>query len=81
MFTTTVDASDSNYTEPVPLFFVHHGSNRSDAIPLLFLHGFPGSFLEVSRIISSLTNPPKTLSQPSMSLHPPYVALASVLPP
>jgi pimeloyl-ACP methyl ester carboxylesterase len=58
MFTTTVDASDSNYAEPVPLFFVHHRSNRSDAIPLLFLHRFPGSFLEVSCIISSLTNPP-----------------------
>ena len=58
MFTTTVDASDSNYTDPVPLFFVHHRSNRRDAIPLLFLHGFPGSFMEVGRMISSLTHPP-----------------------
>lgn len=60
MFTTTVNASDSNYTDPVPLHFVHHRSSRSDAIPLLFLHGFPGSILEISRAISLLTNPPNS---------------------
>lgn len=54
----TVDASDSNYTEPVPLFFVHHHSPRSNAILLLFIHGFPVSFTEVGRVMSSLTNPP-----------------------
>ena len=58
MFTTTVDASDSNYTEPVPLFFFHQRSERSDAIPILFHHGFPGSVLEVGKMISSLTNLP-----------------------
>ena len=54
----TVDASDSNYTEPVPLFFVHHHSPRSNAILLLFIRGFPVSFTEVGRVMSSLTNPP-----------------------
>jgi hypothetical protein len=59
-FTTIVQpsASPANYTTPVQLHFVHHRSNREDAIPLLFVHGWPGSFLEVEPIISSLTNPP-----------------------
>ncbi|KAL7901665.1 Alpha/Beta hydrolase protein [Trichoderma sp. SZMC 28014] len=60
MFTTTVNIDDKNYTEPIPLHYVHHRSPRHDAIPLLFLHGFPGSFLEVGRIISSLTHPPNS---------------------
>ncbi|KAF4496211.1 epoxide hydrolase [Fusarium agapanthi] len=33
-------------------------NNRSDAIPLLFIHVWPGSFLEVSNIIGNLKNPP-----------------------
>ena len=58
-FTTTVTAQPgSNYSEPLPLHFVHHRSNRSDAIPLLFIHGWPGSFLEVENIIDGLVNPP-----------------------
>ncbi|CZR61773.1 related to epoxide hydrolase [Phialocephala subalpina] len=56
-YTTTVYA-DGNYTHPIPLHFVHHRSNRSDAIPLLFIHGWPGSFLEVGKMINNLTNPP-----------------------
>jgi Epoxide hydrolase N terminus len=59
-FTTIVQPSLSpaDYTSSVPLHFVHHRSGRPDAIPLLFVHGWPGSFLEVDTIISSLTNPP-----------------------
>jgi len=57
-FTTMVNATGSNYTSPVPLHFIHHRSPRSDAIPLLFLHGWPGSFIEVAPIIEGLTNPP-----------------------
>ena len=58
-FTTTVNTGPkSNYTFPVPLHFVHHRSPREDAVPLLFSHGWPGSFLEVSNIIDGLTNPP-----------------------
>lgn len=47
-----------NASYPVPLHFVHHRSSRDDAIPLLFIHGWPGSFLEVSNIIGNLTSPP-----------------------
>jgi len=58
-FTTTVFA-DANYTAPIPLHFVHHKSSRPDAIPLLFIHGWPGSFLEVGKIINDLTSPPNS---------------------
>ena len=45
LFSTTVSAGP-NYTEPVHLQFAHRKSNRSDAIRLIMLHGFPSSFLE-----------------------------------
>lgn len=45
------------YPDPVPLHFVHHKSSRLDAIPLLFVHGWPGSFLEVQSLIEKLTEP------------------------
>ncbi|KFX97022.1 hypothetical protein V490_03007 [Pseudogymnoascus sp. VKM F-3557] len=57
-FTTIVEPVIDNASYPVPLHFVHHRSHRNDAIPLLFIHGWPGSFLEVSNIIGNLTNPP-----------------------
>ena len=34
--------------------FVHKESSQAHAIPLLFLHGWPGSFYEVSKIIDPL---------------------------
>lgn len=51
-------SKSSHYKEPTPLHFVHHKSPREDAIPLLFIHGWPGSFLEVGPIIERLVNPP-----------------------
>ncbi|MCJ1441978.1 MAG: hypothetical protein MMC23_002470 [Stictis urceolatum] len=58
-FTTTVTTGPkSNFSDPVPLHFVHHKSPRKDAIPLLFSHGWPGSFMEVGHIIDGLTDPP-----------------------
>ena len=59
-FTTVVEPGVGNSTGSVPLHFVHHRSPRDDAIPLLFIHGWPGSFLEVGRVIDQLTNPPNT---------------------
>src|SRR6478735_8409004 len=59
-FTTIVEPEIDNVTHSVPLHFVHHRSPRSDAIPLLFVHGWPGSFLEVGNIIGNLTNPPNS---------------------
>ncbi|CAJ2500679.1 Uu.00g035320.m01.CDS01 [Anthostomella pinea] len=34
--------------------FVHQQSKVKDAIPLLFIHGWPGSFIEVTRILPEL---------------------------
>ena len=56
-FTTTVTAPGFNYSDPVPLHFVHHKSSRADAIPLLFIHGWPGSFREVDHILDGLVDP------------------------
>lgn len=62
-FTTTVgpvNITNSTFHEPLQLHFIHHKSPRKDAIPLLFIHGWPGSFLEVERILSDLINPPSS---------------------
>lgn len=37
--------------------FVHQRSRDPNAVPLLFSHGWPGSFLECTRILRRLTNP------------------------
>ncbi|KAI9817380.1 MAG: hypothetical protein M1832_004687 [Thelocarpon impressellum] len=37
------------------IHFVHQNSLVKDAIPLLFIHGWPGSFVEVSKILAPLT--------------------------
>ena len=42
---------------PQVLHFAHHPSSSSAAIPLLFVQGWPGSFLEARKIIKSLTTP------------------------
>lgn len=34
--------------------FVHQKSARENAIPLLFVHGWPGSFIEVTKILPEL---------------------------
>lgn len=33
---------------------IHKRSARADAIPLLFLHGWPGSFIEVTKLVDDL---------------------------
>ncbi|KAH6674276.1 alpha beta-hydrolase [Halenospora varia] len=53
MFTIPIKHDEEELT----IHFVHHRSNREGAIPLLFQHGWPGNFLEVEKIIDSLTNP------------------------
>ncbi|KAK0391537.1 hypothetical protein NLU13_1037 [Sarocladium strictum] len=39
------------------IHFVHKRGKREDSIPLLFVHGWPGSFMEVIKILPLLTNP------------------------
>ena len=48
-FMTRIDGID--------LHFVHQRSSRVDAVPLVFIHGWPGSIVEVTKIIGPLTNP------------------------
>lgn len=56
-FYTTVPPPSENYTEPVDLHFIHQRSSRDDAIPILFLHGWPSTSLEWGKVIPSLINP------------------------
>ncbi|KZP08679.1 alpha/beta-hydrolase, partial [Athelia psychrophila] len=39
------------------IHYVHKKSTVVDAIPLLFVHGWPGSFLEVRKLLPLLTDP------------------------
>ena len=61
-YLTSRPYSWSNYKveiEGVNLHFVHQRSSRPDAVPLLLVHGWPGSFYEFHNIIEPLTNPPE----------------------
>jgi pimeloyl-ACP methyl ester carboxylesterase len=42
---------------PLVLHYTHNQSTRSAAIPLLFSHGWPGSFVEAVRVVHPLTEP------------------------
>ncbi|KAJ1601857.1 hypothetical protein NDA14_007132 [Ustilago hordei] len=49
-FTTSVDWCTQ-------LHFVHKRSDRPDAIPIMLIHGWPGSWFEFSHVIDDLANP------------------------
>jgi pimeloyl-ACP methyl ester carboxylesterase len=48
-FTTEIDGQQ--------IYFIHQRSPRPDAIPLLLIHGWPGSILEFLALIEPLTHP------------------------
>jgi epoxide hydrolase len=48
-YTTVIDGQQ--------IHFIHERSPRPDAIPLLLIHGWPGSILEFTGLIDSLTGP------------------------
>ncbi len=48
-FTTKIDGQ--------PIYFIHQRSPRPDAIPLMLIHGWPGSILEFQKLIGPLTRP------------------------
>lgn len=48
-FVTTIDGVD--------VHFVHQRSERPDAVPLLLIHGWPGSFVEFAGIVGPLVDP------------------------
>ncbi|KAI0343010.1 alpha/beta-hydrolase [Trametopsis cervina] len=51
-----------NYVSPkgdeLEVHFVHQKSERADAVPLLALHGWPGTFYDFHKVIEPLANPP-----------------------
>lgn len=53
-FTVPITVDSLRHT--FDIHFVHERSPRADAIPLLFLHGWPGSFIEVTKIIERLVH-------------------------
>jgi pimeloyl-ACP methyl ester carboxylesterase len=48
-FTTTIDGID--------IYFIHVRSKHKNALPLIVTHGWPGSTIELLKIIDPLTNP------------------------
>lgn len=53
--------------EGLTIHFVHERSNATDAIPLVLLHGWPGSFLEFTPIIEELTKQATTATGKKVS--------------
>lgn len=47
------NVSTSNFGK-LDVHFIHKTSPQPTAIPLLFLHGWPGSFIEVTKILDDL---------------------------
>ncbi|KAK4220793.1 putative epoxide hydrolase [Podospora fimiseda] len=45
---------------PLQIHFIHHKSAHPNSIPILLLHGWPGSFLEFIPLIQPLISDPKT---------------------
>jgi pimeloyl-ACP methyl ester carboxylesterase len=48
-FTTTIDG--------IEIYFIHVRSKESNAMPVIISHGWPGSIIELLKIIDPLTNP------------------------
>lgn len=42
---------------PLVLHYTHTAYSRAGAIPLIFSHGWPGSFVEAARVLQDLTEP------------------------
>lgn len=51
------------------IHFIHQKSSYPNAVPLLFLHGWPGSFWECSKILPMLTEPHKYGGKRENSFH------------
>jgi pimeloyl-ACP methyl ester carboxylesterase len=54
-YRTTVNVKGFGLYE---IHHIHMRSSRTDAIPLLFLHSWPGSFLEVTKMLKDLVQGP-----------------------
>jgi pimeloyl-ACP methyl ester carboxylesterase len=63
-FTTDIDGET--------IHFIHERSPRADAIPLLLIHGWPGSVIEFMPLVEALTNP-KDPSAPAFHVIAPSI--------
>ena len=54
MFTLPVQSDGFGVLD---IHFIHVRSKSENAIPLLFVHGWPGSFIEVTKMLDGLANP------------------------
>lgn len=69
-FTTPI--SVDGFSTPLNIHFIHQKSTVANAIPLIYIHGWPGSFYEGSKIWSALANPPAGSNAPAFH----FVALS-----
>lgn len=69
-FTTAI--SVDGFESPLNIHFIHQKSSVANAIPLIYIHGWPGSFYEGSKIWSTLANPPEGSDAPAFD----FVALS-----
>lgn len=60
-FVTTIDGVD--------IHFIHARSPNPDAVPLLLVHGWPGSFVEFLGIVGPLTDPAAYGGDPADAFH------------
>lgn len=55
--------------EGIDIHFVHKRSSRADAVPLVLIHGWPGSIYEFTKIIGPLTEPGAHGGRPDDAFH------------
>jgi pimeloyl-ACP methyl ester carboxylesterase len=60
-FTSTIDGLD--------LHFVHVRSPQADALPLLLIHGWPGTFADFLEVVGPLTDPGSRGGDPAHAFH------------
>lgn len=58
---------------PLILHYCYQKSQRTNAIPLLFCHGWPGSFLEARSVVDSLTQPVEGTGHPCFDVIVPSI--------
>lgn len=64
------NTKDDTLKQSLRIHYVHKRSSAKDAIALLYVHGYPGSFLEVSKILDPLTSTiPTHLNERATSFH------------
>ncbi|CAI6339230.1 unnamed protein product [Periconia digitata] len=63
-YMVTLPPPGGKYDLPLDVYFRHHRSNRTDAIPLLMVHGWPSTSMEWEKVTPDLVNPANA-SQPA----------------